>query len=347
MPSSCSQTAHPPQVERQTHELELGLDFVQSPKAELPEPQHALDPSIGRLHDPLPLAVSGPSLGRPQLGIHGRGVRVLFGVDTHRLLALAPQRHDQLARAVLELLEHRLRAKPRIGQHLLRVLAQVGLHRRQQHRQAVAVGSGVAQFGRHHDLRGLVHRRVRVVAVVVATTGALHDPAVRVGEALLGVVLGYAEVARVAPTLGFAVFAPRLTLVVLAAPTRGIGFLLALLQAQLGCRDCGQPVLSPLDLCMFDYVQARPAVREESDRTRERSQTVSTLRLHLQRRQHGHLSGGAVDEQCGHRPYLSKRFALSDVHRQSGGLQCLRAQRSMRPRPDETQRRKGPTSHPL
>eukprot|EP01137_Pigoraptor_chileana_P003911 Opistho-2@44819 len=247
-PSSAAQTAHPSQVECQTHELELGLDLVQSPQTELPEPQHALDPPVGRLHDPLPLAVGSLAFGCLQLGIHRCAVRVLLGVDLKVLLALATQRHDQLARTVLQSLEHRLRSEPRIGQNLLGVIAQGGLHCRQQYGQAIVVGGVVGELGRHHDLRGLVHRRVRVVAVVIATTCALHDAAVRVGEALLGAVLGNAEVALVAPALGFAVLVPGFALVVLAASARGIGFLLALLQPQLGRRDGGQAIGPALDL---------------------------------------------------------------------------------------------------
>lgn len=87
---------------------------------------------------------------------------------------------------LIEPLEHRLRAEARVCQHLLAVIAQVGLHRRQQHGQAVVVGGVVAEFGRHHDLHCLVHRRLRVVPVVIATTGVLHVAAVGIGEATPG-----------------------------------------------------------------------------------------------------------------------------------------------------------------
>ena len=46
-------------------------------------------------------------------------------------------------------------------------MAQVGLHCGQQHRQSVAVGGAVGELSGHHELRGFVHRRVRVVAVVI------------------------------------------------------------------------------------------------------------------------------------------------------------------------------------
>lgn len=51
-----------------------------------------------------------------------------------------------------------------------------------------------------------LQRRVRVVAVVVSTPCAFHDPAVRVGKAFLGAVFGNAEVAPVAPALGVSLF---------------------------------------------------------------------------------------------------------------------------------------------
>ena len=83
---------------------------------------------------------------------------------------------------------------------------------------------------------------------VVVTTDALHEAAVRVGEAFLGAVFEYAEVALVAPAIEFAVLSPGFALVVLAAPTGCIGFSLALLQAQLGRRDGAQPICPALDL---------------------------------------------------------------------------------------------------
>jgi type I restriction-modification system DNA methylase subunit len=45
------------QIQRHAHELPLGLHPVQASHAELSEPQHALDPAVGRLGDPLALAV--------------------------------------------------------------------------------------------------------------------------------------------------------------------------------------------------------------------------------------------------------------------------------------------------
>src|SRR5574341_791893 len=89
---------------------------------------------------------------------------------------------------------------------------------------------------------------MRVVAIVVATSGTLHDPAVRVGEALLGAVLGHAEVALVAPAFGLAVLVARLAFIVLAAATCFIGLLLTLLQPQLGLADGLETVFPALDL---------------------------------------------------------------------------------------------------
>lgn len=65
---------------------------------------------------------------------------------------------------------------------------------------------------------------------------------------LLGAVLGNTEIALAVPALGFTLLASWLALVVLAAPTSGIGFLLTLLQAQLGRGDRGEPAGSALDL---------------------------------------------------------------------------------------------------
>ena len=54
-------------MERQTHELELGLDLLQPPQAERPEAQHALNPSVGRLHDSLSHTVGRLSCWTPLL----------------------------------------------------------------------------------------------------------------------------------------------------------------------------------------------------------------------------------------------------------------------------------------
>ena len=48
LPLRCPQITHASQIQRQAHELELGLHPVQAAKAELTEPQHALDPVVWR-----------------------------------------------------------------------------------------------------------------------------------------------------------------------------------------------------------------------------------------------------------------------------------------------------------
>jgi hypothetical protein len=45
------------QVQGQAHELPFGRDAMQASQAELAEPTHGLDPSIGRLGDPLALSI--------------------------------------------------------------------------------------------------------------------------------------------------------------------------------------------------------------------------------------------------------------------------------------------------
>ena len=55
LPSCRSHGTHAPQIRRQAHELELGLHPVQASQAELTQPEHALDPAVGRLGDPLAL----------------------------------------------------------------------------------------------------------------------------------------------------------------------------------------------------------------------------------------------------------------------------------------------------
>ena len=46
MRSAFLQGTHSSQVQRQAHELELRLHAVQPSHAELPEPQHVLDPAL-------------------------------------------------------------------------------------------------------------------------------------------------------------------------------------------------------------------------------------------------------------------------------------------------------------
>ncbi|MBG6072179.1 hypothetical protein IWX87_001936 [Polaromonas sp. CG_9.7] len=48
---------HSAQIERQANELELGFYIFQTPHAELAKPQNVLDPAVGRLGNPLALAV--------------------------------------------------------------------------------------------------------------------------------------------------------------------------------------------------------------------------------------------------------------------------------------------------
>ena len=95
LPSCRLHGAHSPQIQRQAHELELGLNTVQPAQAELTEPQHTLDPAVGRLGDPLALAVRRLACLGLQLGGHGRGVGGLLRIDFGAALALASHGHHQ------------------------------------------------------------------------------------------------------------------------------------------------------------------------------------------------------------------------------------------------------------
>jgi len=90
-------------------------------------------------------------------------------------------------------LKHVLRAIASIGENLARIGSGVVLERREHARQLTAVGGAVGQFGRDDDVRRVVHRSLGVVAVVEATAGTRHNPAVRIREILLRRRLRFAE----------------------------------------------------------------------------------------------------------------------------------------------------------
>ena len=62
-------------------------------------------------------------------------------IDPHPRLAFAPQGGDQLGRVVLELLKNRLRAIPRVREHLPGMLSGVGVHRIEHRPKAPRVTS--------------------------------------------------------------------------------------------------------------------------------------------------------------------------------------------------------------
>lgn len=66
--------------------------------------------ALGRLGNPLALAIGALAFIGLQLGGHGRRARVLARIDFDLLLALAPQCHYQLAGMIFEMLEHRFAA---------------------------------------------------------------------------------------------------------------------------------------------------------------------------------------------------------------------------------------------
>src|ERR1700756_1392742 len=92
-----------------------------------------------------------------------------------------------------QLFERRFRAVARIGKDLPGGGPGVARYRRQNDRQLAAVGSTVTQFGRDDDVGRVVDSSLGIVGIVEAAAGMLHDPAFRVGKALLGVGLGLAE----------------------------------------------------------------------------------------------------------------------------------------------------------
>lgn len=95
--------------------------------------------------------------------------------------------------------------------------------------------------------RRVVDCRLRVVAGIEASTSTLHDAAVRVGEVVLRLRLGHAELALVAPALEVAIFVAGLAIVALATPALDAD-IAALLQTLAGLGDGLQAGLAPLDL---------------------------------------------------------------------------------------------------
>jgi len=174
-----------------------------------------------------------------QIGCHRRRVERSLRIEAQLLLALAPQRHHQIAAAAGQRCEHRLGLVAGVGQGLLGQGAKVVLHRLQHPGQFAGVAAAVGQLHGHDDVRLIVHRRLRVVAGIQAPAGALHDAAVRVGEVVLRLVLWHAKLALVAPA------ARRLVGISAAL---AVGIALTLLQALTGLGDDRQPGLAPCDL---------------------------------------------------------------------------------------------------
>lgn len=201
------------QVQGQADELELGLHFFQTAHAELAEAQHRLDLGVGRLDDPLAFAVCLATLGALQLGVHGRRARIRPGVEPDILFSLPAQRDDDLGLRRAQLLEYRFAAVACIGQRLCGARIQIGMDGIEHDGQLRAIGCHVDHLRGHDDVRALVDRRLRVVALVETAAGALHDAAVAVSEALLRAFFRNAEVALVTPSLRLAVLVARLAIV--------------------------------------------------------------------------------------------------------------------------------------
>lgn len=118
LPTSRLHGTHSSQIERQADELELGLHTVQSSQAELTQPQHALDPAIGRLGDPLAPAAGRTAFVGLRLGGHRCRVRVGVRIDPRLALAFAAGRHHQLDRQAREPFEVVFAAASGAGQAL-------------------------------------------------------------------------------------------------------------------------------------------------------------------------------------------------------------------------------------
>ena len=72
--SSGDHRGHSPQVQRRTDEFPLGVYTLDAAQTELAEPQHALDSAVGRLGDPLALAIGGAVIKTRQHQVKVRGL---------------------------------------------------------------------------------------------------------------------------------------------------------------------------------------------------------------------------------------------------------------------------------
>jgi hypothetical protein len=79
---SCQHACHPTDVQHRTDELELGANFVDTPEAELSEPQHLLDPCMRWLDHGFAPAVFGLSIGSVQLARQRRRERAFVRVES-------------------------------------------------------------------------------------------------------------------------------------------------------------------------------------------------------------------------------------------------------------------------
>ena len=92
-------------------------------------------------------------------------------------------------------LKRRLAAIPRIGQHVTRVLTQRGVGLIDQRQEFRIVRGAVGQARRDNHLGRFIDGELPVVALIEAGRG-LHDPALGIGEVILGVIGRHPEIAR-------------------------------------------------------------------------------------------------------------------------------------------------------
>ena len=105
--------------------------------------------------------------------------------------------------------------------------------------QLVHIRAGVDELGGHDDVRGLIHSGLRVVAVVDASVGVLHDACLWIGEAVLRLGRGNpeAELVRLA-TLGLAIRILGTSIIIVAAPALRIAMALTISSASASKPQC-------------------------------------------------------------------------------------------------------------
>ena len=147
----------PAKVARQAEQPELPSHFEEPAKAELPEPEAALDPSEGRLGEMLATFVLRASASRPEPPRHASR-RAGLRVQGSSALALTAKGYVAPDRPRLQRLQVRLGCVPCVRQGLLRPPPDVPRrcvhHRDQRH----GVRSVLLHRRRHDDALLVIHR---------------------------------------------------------------------------------------------------------------------------------------------------------------------------------------------
>ncbi|SXY43365.1 hypothetical protein BANRA_05284 [Klebsiella pneumoniae] len=176
-------------------------------------------------------------------------MRMGLGIDLGIFTSLAAEGNDDIAVVIGDLCQNSLTTESRIRQRLGRHFSGVGLNCCQHAQQRLTVRGAVGQLRRHDDLVLGIDRCVPVVALLGATTGVFHDPAVRIGEAFLITVIRHTKLAFVRATaLVRAIRMARPAAIVFAAPPGLVRFTLARFQARLCRLDRLQALLAARNL---------------------------------------------------------------------------------------------------